>query len=95
MICTIGPISESEEMLESLAKRGMNVARLNLCHATQEWHAAMIRKIRDLNKRKGYTFRQKPIQKQESRYSVAVMLDTEGSEVHTSEISKPLRTEVS
>ena len=41
-------------MLENLAKKGMNVARLNLCHATQEWHAATIRKIRELNQRKGH-----------------------------------------
>ena len=29
IVCTIGPASESEEMLEKLMKAGMNVARLN------------------------------------------------------------------
>eukprot|EP00210_Caulerpa_lentillifera_P005663 g5416.t1 len=80
VICTIGPASSSEKMLETLAQKGMNVARLNMCHATQEWHRETIKKIRDLNKRKGY--------------SIAIMLDTEGSEVHTSEFDKPLKAEV-
>ncbi len=32
----------------------MNVARLNMCHGTHEWHTAVIERIRKLNKLKGY-----------------------------------------
>ena len=32
IICTIGPATESLEMLENLANAGMNVARLNMSH---------------------------------------------------------------
>lgn len=53
IICTIGPATESPEMLERLAKNGMNVARLNACHATEEWHRRVIRNIRTLNREKG------------------------------------------
>lgn len=53
IICTIGPTSCSEEMLETLAVNGMNVARLNMCHGSREWHHEIIERIRRLNKDKG------------------------------------------
>ena len=53
IICTIGPRSCSEEMLQTLAINGMNVARLNMCHGTQEWHHDVIERIRKLNKENG------------------------------------------
>ena len=57
----------------------MNVARLNMCHGSHEWHTSVIDSIRRLNKEKGYC--------------VAIMVDTEGSEVHTGELQKPLKAE--
>ena len=53
IICTIGPTSCSEEMLETLAVNGMNVARLNMCHGSREWHHEIIARIRRLNQDKG------------------------------------------
>lgn len=79
MICTIGPSSCSQEVLESLAVNGMNVARLNMCHGTHEWHRSVIEKIRALNHDKGY--------------SIAIMVDTEGSEIHTRELEEPIKAE--
>ncbi|KAL3580371.1 hypothetical protein D5086_018206 [Populus alba] len=68
LVCTIGPACCSLEDLERLAMRGMNVARLNMCHNTREWHRDVIRKIKKLNEEKGF--------------SVSVMIDTEGSLIH-------------
>ena len=38
LICTIGPATSGYEELEQLASNGMNVARLNMCHGSREWH---------------------------------------------------------
>ncbi len=54
IICTIGPGSSSPEILQTLAEQGMNVARLNMGHGTQDWHKTVIDRIRKLNLDKGY-----------------------------------------
>lgn len=66
LVCTIGPACCSVEDLERLALGGMNVARLNMCHNTREWHRDVIRKVKRLNEEKGFC--------------VSVMIDTEGSQ---------------
>ena len=46
IVCTIGPASRSEAVLERLMLRGMNVARLNFAHGTRQGHKEDIRRIR-------------------------------------------------
>jgi len=46
IICTLGPASESAQMIEKLAVAGMNIARLNFSHGTRNQHAATIEAIR-------------------------------------------------
>ncbi|MGQ9842977.1 MAG: pyruvate kinase [Spirochaetota bacterium] len=53
IVCTIGPTSESKEMIIKLVKAGMNVARLNMSHSTQELHAQRISVIREVSKEFG------------------------------------------
>ncbi|MQL90062.1 hypothetical protein Taro_022650 [Colocasia esculenta] len=72
LVCTIGPATCGAEQLEALAVGGMNVARVNMCHGTHEWHREVIRQVRQLNEEKGY--------------AVAVMMDTEGSEIHMGDL---------
>ena len=48
IVCTIGPASRSETVLEELMRRGMNVARLNFAHGTVGGHREDIRRIRFL-----------------------------------------------
>ena len=69
IVCTIGPASESTEMLENLIEAGMNVARLNFSHGSHEEHAVRIAAIRDASEKVG-----KP---------VGILLDTKGPEIRT------------
>jgi len=46
IVCTIGPASDSEEMIARLIAAGMNVARLNFSHGTAESQRDTIRKIK-------------------------------------------------
>lgn len=46
IVATIGPASESPEMLELLILAGVNVARLNFSHGELERHAEVITRIR-------------------------------------------------
>lgn len=46
IVCTIGPASESLDMLKALIRAGMDVARLNFSHGTYEEHELRIRRIR-------------------------------------------------
>ena len=69
IVCTIGPASESPEVLEQLIEAGMNVARLNFSHGSHEEHAGRIAAIRDAAEKIG-----KP---------VGILLDTKGPEIRT------------
>ncbi len=46
IVATIGPASESEDMIAKLIAAGVNVFRLNFSHGTAEQHAAVARRIR-------------------------------------------------
>ena len=50
IVCTIGPASDSAEILEKMIRAGMNVARLNFSHGDFASHAATIKKIRSTSK---------------------------------------------
>ena len=53
IVCTIGPASDSPEMLERLIMAGMNVARLNFSHSDFPSHQETIRKIRAASQKTG------------------------------------------
>lgn len=46
IVCTLGPATQSEEMIVRLIKAGMNVVRLNFSHGTHDNHRKMIQTIR-------------------------------------------------
>ena len=67
IVCTIGPASESKEVLTKLVNEGMNIARLNFSHGSYEEHGNRIKLIREVAKETG-----KPI---------GILLDTKGPEI--------------
>ena len=66
IICTIGPASESEEMITKLCLAGMNVARLNFSHGNHEEHLKRINTIKKV--------------REQLHLPIAIMLDTKGPE---------------
>src|SRR5580765_7182648 len=53
IVATIGPASESPEMLVRLIRAGLNVARLNFSHGSPSKHAEVIRRVRDAARETG------------------------------------------
>ncbi|MGK0552490.1 pyruvate kinase [Enterococcus faecalis] len=72
IVCTIGPASESVDMLVNLINAGMNVCRLNFSHGDFEEHGNRIKNIHEAEKITGK--------------KVAILLDTKGPEIRTHEM---------
>jgi pyruvate kinase len=53
IVATVGPASQTKEMLLKLAQAGVNVFRLNFSHGTHADHLARIKSIRELNAEHG------------------------------------------
>lgn len=69
IVCTIGPKTESEEMLTNLLDAGMNVMRLNFSHGNYEEHGQRITNLRNVMSKSGH--------------QAAILLDTKGPEIRT------------
>ena len=67
IICTLGPSTDSDEVIEQLINEGMNVARFNFSHGSHEEHSKRMERLRRIRKKCD-----KP---------VAILLDTKGPEV--------------
>ena len=45
IVCTMGPATENEKVLNQLMLSGMDAARFNFSHGTYEWHKSMFDKV--------------------------------------------------
>ena len=69
IVCTIGPKTESKEMLTKMLDAGMNVMRLNFSHGDYQEHGNRIKNVREVCA--------------ESGKQCAILLDTKGPEIRT------------
>ena len=69
IVCTIGPKTESKEVLKQLLEAGMNVMRLNFSHGDYEEHGRRISNLREVMAETGMR--------------AAILLDTKGPEIRT------------
>jgi pyruvate kinase len=76
VVFTLGPASESEEMLERLILAGVDVCRLNMAHADEKWTRAMIRRVREVCLRTGR--------------HIALLMDVKGPEIRTGDLPAPV-----
>jgi pyruvate kinase len=53
IVCTLGPASTGEGIIEQMARAGMDVARLNFSHGTQAEHGQAIERVRSVEARIG------------------------------------------
>jgi pyruvate kinase len=74
LVCTIGPVSDSPEILEKMILAGMNVVRLNFSHGDFSSHKETIRKIRAASQATGKR--------------VAIMADLPGPKMRIGELAE-------
>ena len=83
IICTIGPASSKISTLKKLHKSGMNVARINMSHATHESAKGIIDSINKINSSNAGSISK-----------IGILLDTQGPEIRTGDTSLPIELEV-
>lgn len=75
IVCTLGPSSDTVEMLVKMINAGMNVARFNFSHGDHEEHHQKVLNLREAMKITGKT--------------IGILLDTKGPEIRTHDMATP------
>jgi pyruvate kinase len=76
IVATLGPSSDSPEMLRALARAGMNAARLNLSHGTHEEHAERAARVREAEADVGHP--------------IALIADLQGPKLRVGDLDEPV-----
>ncbi len=74
IVCTLGPACDTQDKIEALIKAGMSVARLNMSHATHEYHARLIQDIRYVSDALGVP--------------IGILMDLQGPKIRIGTLSK-------
>ncbi len=77
IICTLGPATESSDILRRLMEQGADVFRLNMSHATHEWVREIVPRLRGIAA--------------EVKRPVAILLDTQGPAIRTGNLRTDLK----
>lgn len=76
IICTLGPATDSPEVLREMILAGANIFRLNMSHATHDWVRDVVKKIRTVSAELGSV--------------TAILLDTQGPAIRTGDLKNKL-----
>src|ERR1700733_3681554 len=76
IIATLGPATDSPEMLGRLIDAGLNIFRLNMSHATHDWTRRVVRDIRAAAA--------------ERHRCIGILMDTQGPAIRTGDLPVPL-----
>src|SRR2546430_2698524 len=76
IVATLGPATDSAEMIGKMIDAGLNVARLNMSHAPHDWVRRVVRDIRTEAKARDVT--------------VGIMMDTQGPAIRTGDLPAAL-----
>jgi pyruvate kinase len=80
IIATLGPATDSKEMLARLIQSGVDILRLNMAHASHQWVKDAMWFIREASSETGR--------------HVAVMMDVKGPEIRTGKVDTPIPLQV-
>ncbi len=73
IVCTLGPASDTDDVVRALIRAGMDVARLNFSHGDHATHAARFERVRRLAR--------------EERAHIAILADLQGPKIRVGEIA--------
>ena len=76
IICTLGPATESEEVLRGMIEAGANIFRLNMSHAPHDWVRGVVLRIRALAMKMDVI--------------TAILMDTQGPAIRTGDLPSKL-----
>jgi len=76
IVCTIGPASEKQEVMEKMIQSGMNIARLNFSHGTYANHSKLIKNLRAASKKTGI--------------DIGILQDLQGPKIRVGLLENPL-----
>lgn len=80
IVATLGPASDSVEMIEKLINTGVNVFRFNFSHNTHEYHLENLKKVREVSSR--------------LRKPIAILQDISGPKIRIGELANPIKLEI-
>ena len=72
IICSIGPSSINQDIMEQMVNEGMNVARINMSHSKKDNSLEIIDSVKEVRKR--------------TNKNIAIMFDTKGPEFRNDEV---------
>jgi pyruvate kinase len=76
IVCTIGPVSQDEKILQKLVEAGMDIARMNMSHGFYDFHKTTIDNIRKVSIKTGKF--------------IGILLDLQGPKIRTGKQSKDI-----